>query len=175
MSGRKKVSQDRLSSCSDFQLPLISQSSPLGNSLKAKEESSSSHQMLLFLQAPRVWVNIWAHFHPCRELITKNPEMWQGTGNSFWPTPLRKCSTLSNNPERTNSCEQPGKQSWKQILPPLSLQWRHPPPLAASRETPKQILDPQKLWDNKCVLKITSLYANIFISILWNGNPSQTL
>ena len=25
---------------------------------------------------------IWAHFHPCWELITENPEMWEWTGNT---------------------------------------------------------------------------------------------
>lgn len=25
---------------------------------------------------------IWAHFHPCCKLITKNPEVWEWTGNT---------------------------------------------------------------------------------------------
>lgn len=58
---------------------------------------------------------------------------------------------------------------------PLEPSMRHQPLLADWQKMQKQIPDPQKLWDNECMLRITSLCIQIFISIFWNGNPSQSL
>lgn len=70
-------------SCNDFVLLLISWSLPLGP-LPWKQSKTALPPPLpdvAFSRLPGFRLH-WAHFHPCCELITKNPEMQDRIGNT---------------------------------------------------------------------------------------------
>lgn len=85
VSGRKWVARTDSRTQLQWLLAAINPSELIseGNSLKAKgDDPPPVTTCFSFSKLPWGLGYIWAHFHPCWKLITKNPEMWEWTGNT---------------------------------------------------------------------------------------------